>query len=164
MEEEFDKADQIATLPAPMAVKQVPAGIDIEGGARIPVQGTEPYKLLPGAAPAGSPVMPQQIVQQREVLFELFQVRVHGVVSSGIESTSKRTVFPGKDGGQKRFLRGAVARAVAGTEPWWARITAKHCDESFHRVPATGPPQSLFCAETKTKAVSNPGSETSVGE
>ena len=94
MEEEFDKADQIATLPAPVAVKQVPAGIDIERRARISVQGTKSYKLLPGAATTGRPVVPLQIVQQREVLFELFQVRVHGVVSSRNRDYEESDRFP----------------------------------------------------------------------
>jgi hypothetical protein len=80
LEKEFHKTDQIATLPASVTVEQVPAGIDIEGRARIPVQWAKSYKLLPGAATAGTPVMSQQIVQQREMLFELFQVRIHGVV------------------------------------------------------------------------------------
>ena len=80
VEKELHKADQIATLPASVAVEQVPAGIDIEGRARIPVQWTKPYKLLPGAPTAGRPVMPLQIVQQREMLFELFQVRIQGFV------------------------------------------------------------------------------------
>ena len=80
VEKEFYKADQIATLPTSVAVEQVPAGIDIKGRARIAVQWTKPYKLLPGAATAGSPVMPLQIVQQREMLFELFQVRIQGFV------------------------------------------------------------------------------------
>jgi hypothetical protein len=164
MEEKLDKADQIATLAASMTVKQVPAGIDIEGRARVPVQRTKPHKLLPGAAPAGSPVMPLQIVQQREVLFELFQVRVHGVVFlpksrlRGIGLFSQARMVGGKD------FKGAVARPVAGTKPGWATIKAKHRDGSPHRVPGTGPPKSVPCAGTKTKAASNRGCETSGGE
>ena len=80
VEKKFYKADQIATLPTSMAVEQVPAGIDIEGRARIPVQWAKPYKLLPGTATTGSPVMSQQIIQQWEMLFELFQVRIQGFV------------------------------------------------------------------------------------
>ena len=82
VEKEFYKANQIATLPTSMAVEQVSAGIDIEGRARIPVQWAKPYKLLPGAATTGSPVMSQQIIKQWEMLFELFQVRIQGFVSS----------------------------------------------------------------------------------
>jgi hypothetical protein len=118
VEKEFDEADQIATLPTSMAVEQVPAGIDIEGRACIPVQRAKPYKLLPGAATTGSPVMSKQIIQQREMLFELFQVRIQRL--RFLQESRLRRIGPFSQArmvGEKNFLRGAEARAVAGTKP-----------------------------------------------
>jgi hypothetical protein len=45
MEEEFHEADQIATVPTSVAIKQVLGSIDIEGRARFRMQGTETHKL-----------------------------------------------------------------------------------------------------------------------
>jgi hypothetical protein len=42
------------------------------------MQGTQPYELLPCTGAATAPVVALQILQQRKVLFEPFQVLVHG--------------------------------------------------------------------------------------
>jgi hypothetical protein len=104
VEEEFHKPNQIAAVPTAVAIEQVLTGVDIKGRARFLVKGTQAHKLLPGTAPARLPVMPLQIFQQWQVLFELFQIRVHGSRSSQIEATRNQSAFPGKDGGRGKFL------------------------------------------------------------
>ena len=79
MAEEFDKANHIATAPTSVAVEQILVGIDVERRARFPMQGTQPYELLPGSRTATAPVVPLQVLQQRQPLFELFQVLAHGL-------------------------------------------------------------------------------------
>src|SRR6266851_1573747 len=52
------------------------------------------------------PVVALQIVQQRDTLFEPLQILGHGAVfASRVEIRWKAAVFPGKDGGRRRFLK-----------------------------------------------------------
>jgi hypothetical protein len=128
VEEEFHKPNQIAAVPTSVAIEQVLTGVDIKGRARFLVQGTQAHKLLPGTASARLPVMPLQIFQHRQVLFELFQNWVHGAAPLKIEPTRNQSAFPGKDGGWKNFFRDAVAKAVVEKKRAKARITVKHRD------------------------------------
>src|SRR5215831_9813337 len=50
MPKELDKADQVAALPAAVAVEQVLAGIHIERRVRLLMQRTQPHELRPGAS------------------------------------------------------------------------------------------------------------------
>src|SRR5580658_4053288 len=104
VEEEFHKPNQIAAVPTSVAIEQVLTDVDIKGRTRFLVQRTQAHKLLPGTASARLPVMPLQVFQHREVLFELLQIRVHGVCSSQNEATRNQSAFPGKDGGRGKFL------------------------------------------------------------
>src|SRR5215472_19324457 len=70
MVEEFDKADQVAALPAAVAVEQILTGIDGERRVCFPMQGTQPYQLQPSAGAMSTPVVPLQVLQQRKMLFE----------------------------------------------------------------------------------------------
>ncbi len=75
---QLDKANQIAALTATMAVKEILAGVDIEGRPSLRVQRTESHEL--GALtrrPAG-PILLSQVIEQRESLFELFEILAHG--------------------------------------------------------------------------------------
>ena len=128
MEEEFHKPNQIAAVPTSVAIEQVLTGVDIKGRTRFLVQRTQAHKLLPGTASARLPVMPLQIFQHRQVLFELLQIRVHGAAPLKIEATRNQSAFPGKDGGAGEFLRDAVAKAVVEKKRAKARITVKHRD------------------------------------
>jgi hypothetical protein len=94
LEEELDKANKIATVPTSVAIKQVLAGIDIKRRARVRVQGTQPHKLVPGTAAARGPVVSLQVLQQWQVLFESFQVRVHEAVSSQNRDYEEADRFP----------------------------------------------------------------------
>jgi hypothetical protein len=74
------KADQVTAAMTAMAVEQILAGVDIEGRPGIPVQRAESHELVArGEAPTG-PMAPLQILQQRNTLFELFQILAHGAV------------------------------------------------------------------------------------
>ena len=82
MARQFDKANQVATTPAAMTVEQVFPGVDVEGGMSILMQRTESRELGAGIDPMPSPVVALQILQQRDALFEPFEVLAHGVQSS----------------------------------------------------------------------------------
>ena len=83
-----------------MAVKEILAGVDIEGRPSLAVQRTESHEL--GALtcwPAG-PILLSQVIEQRKPLFELFEILAHGAVfASGDEPKRRWAAFPGKDGG-----------------------------------------------------------------
>jgi hypothetical protein len=78
IEEELDKTDQIAAAATSMAVEQILAGIDVKGRTGIAVQRTQPDKLLRDAGGASTPVVLLQVLQQRDALFEPFQIHTHG--------------------------------------------------------------------------------------
>jgi hypothetical protein len=83
-----------------MAVKEILAGVDIEGRPSLRVQRTESHEL--GALtcwPAG-PILLSQVIEQGKLFFELFEILAHGAVfASGDEPKRKGAAFPGKDGG-----------------------------------------------------------------
>src|SRR6516165_703690 len=72
------KTNQVAPLTTAVTVEQVLAGIDVKGRARFRVQGTQPHQLLAGASAARGPVVLLQVLQQRQALFEPFQILLHG--------------------------------------------------------------------------------------
>jgi hypothetical protein len=74
--EQLDEADQIAALPAAVAVEKILAGVDIERRAGFLVQGTESHKLAARAGGLTRPVLLAQIVEQGKALFELLEI--HG--------------------------------------------------------------------------------------
>lgn len=76
--EQLDEADQIAALPAAVAVEEILAGVDIERRAGFLVQGTESHELAARAGGLTSPVLLAQIVEQGKALFELLEI--HGAV------------------------------------------------------------------------------------
>ena len=81
---QLDKANQIATLAAAVAVEEIFARVDVERRPSFPVQRTETDELG-GAVTcrAGVPVLLPQIIEQRLALFEFFDVLAHGAFSSG---------------------------------------------------------------------------------
>ena len=82
MARKFDKANQVATTPAAVTVEQVFPGVDVEGGMSVLMQRTESRELGAGTNPMPSPVVLLQVLQQRNTLFEPFEVLAHGVYSS----------------------------------------------------------------------------------
>src|SRR5690348_5382152 len=63
-----------------MAVKEIFAGVDIERGPGFRVQGTESDELRAVPYRPGGPVLLPQIIEQRQALFEFFEVLAHGAV------------------------------------------------------------------------------------
>jgi hypothetical protein len=66
------KAYQVATLAAAVTIEQVFERVDIERGAGLGMQGTEPDELGASSSGASAPVVPLQVLQQRHALFEPF--------------------------------------------------------------------------------------------
>src|SRR5262245_52338783 len=85
MARQLDKAQEIATLAATVAVEKIFAGVDIERRADFRVQGTEADELAAVASRPGNPVLQPQIIEQRQTLFEFFEVLAHDAVASGCE-------------------------------------------------------------------------------
>jgi hypothetical protein len=84
-----------------VAVEEILAGIDIKGRPSFVVQGTESHELGTLTCWSARPILLSQVIEQRESLFELFQILAHGAVfASGDEPKSKGAAFPGKDGGR----------------------------------------------------------------
>ena len=79
---EFDKADKVATAPTAVTVEQIFLRVDVEGGMSVLMQRAESRELGAGIDPMPSPVVPLQVLQQRNTLFEPFEVLAHGVHSS----------------------------------------------------------------------------------
>src|SRR6516162_884637 len=105
IEEELDEADQVAAAATAVAVEQIFAGIPVKRRAGLLMQRAQADELLAGAGTTRLPVMALQVLQQRDALFEPLQILGHGAVfASRVESRRKTAVFPGKDGGRRRFF------------------------------------------------------------
>ena len=79
MTRQLDKANQIATLAATVAVEEIFAGVDIERRPRFRVQGTESDELGAATGGPGDPILLSQIVEQRQTLFQFFDVLAHAL-------------------------------------------------------------------------------------
>ena len=82
MVREFDKADKVATAPTAVTVEQVFLRVDVEGRMSVLMQRTESRELGAGANAMPSPVVPLQVLQQRNTLFKPFEILAHGAHSS----------------------------------------------------------------------------------
>ncbi len=65
-----------------MAIKEIFAGVDIEGRPGFGVQRAESDKLGAVACGPSGPVLLPQVIEQRKSLFELFEILAHGAVLS----------------------------------------------------------------------------------
>src|ERR1700722_19609232 len=72
------QANQIPASATTVAVEQILARVDIEGGTGFLMQGTASDELGARASAMSDPVMPLQVLQQWNALFELFQILAHG--------------------------------------------------------------------------------------
>ena len=99
---QLDKANQIATLAAAVAVEEIFVDVDIERRPSFRVQRTESYELGgAGTCRAGRPVLLPQVIEQRSALFEFFDVLAHGVVS-----VRKPSLGEGRQHSQARMVGG----------------------------------------------------------
>src|SRR6516164_5359123 len=94
------EANEVAALPAAVAIEQVLARIDVEAGASVLMQGTESDELGANRGGAPAPVVPLQVREQRNALLQMFQILTHVADRSfQRKGTNLQFVFPGKDGG-----------------------------------------------------------------
>ena len=77
------QANQIPASATTVAVEQILARVDIEGGMDFLMQRTESDELGARAGAVSDPVMPLQVLEQWNALFELFQILAHGRPRSG---------------------------------------------------------------------------------
>src|SRR6266478_1403289 len=103
------------------------------------------------------PVVPLQKIQQRNALFEPFQILAHGADRSpklklqtlGLSSQAGMV-------GVQENLRGAAARRLAETETALARTRARNRSRAALRVPAIAPQLAWWVAERRMRAANNP--------
>jgi len=99
---QLDKAQEIAALAATVTVEEIFAGVDIERGLGFLVQRTEADELGAVTGRPAGPILLPQIVEQRQALFEFFDILAHGVVGLRRRTLEEgRPAFPGKDGGRR---------------------------------------------------------------
>jgi hypothetical protein len=77
---QLDKAKEIAALSAAVTVKEIFAGVDIERRAGFRMQGTESDELRAESDRPGDPMLLPQIIEQRNALFQFFNILAHGAV------------------------------------------------------------------------------------
>ena len=78
MARQFDKANQVAAAPTAVTIEQVFLSIDVERGMGLLMQRAESDELRPGADLLAFPLVPVQVFEQRNMLFEPFEVLAHG--------------------------------------------------------------------------------------
>src|SRR2546425_12318108 len=102
MARQLDKAQKIAALTAAVTVEEMFARVDIERGPGFRVQRTESDELGTVTGRPTGPILLPQIVEQRQALFEFFDILAHGVVGLRRRTLEEgRPAFPGKDGGRR---------------------------------------------------------------
>jgi hypothetical protein len=85
-----------------VTVEEIFAGVDIEGRPSFLVQRTETNELGSGTGRPAGPILLPQIVEQRQALFEFFDILAHGVVLPPEANVRRRPpAFPGNDGGRR---------------------------------------------------------------
>jgi hypothetical protein len=83
-----------------MAVEQVFLRVDVERRLGFLMQGTQSHELGAGADLLPSPMVPLQVLQQRNTFFKPFQILPHYVPHpSSVKGINLGLPFPGKDGG-----------------------------------------------------------------
>jgi hypothetical protein len=131
------------------------------------MQRTESRELGAGTDPMSSPVVPLQILQQRNALFEPFEVLAHGVPQFyQRQGMNLGPLIPGEDGRRARkklIFRDAVARArrLAGRDRRLAKTGATNRKCTPRRGPSIAPQLAAWDIERRRRAEKNPGCETS---
>src|SRR5713226_5658100 len=158
------KADQVTAALTAVTIEQILAGIDIERRPGIRVQRAESHELLSRGDAATGPVAPLQVLQQRNTLFELFQVLAHGLFSF-LERAYERTGRIPRQGWwvTENLFRSAEARSGEGAGKQWARTVARRRDGEPVRPGSLDRTPGLCIARTRRAAERNPGPETSGG-
>ena len=77
---QLDKANEIATLAATVTVEEIFASVDVERRSGFRMQRTESNELGAASDRPGGPTLLPQIIEQRQTLFEFFDILAHGAV------------------------------------------------------------------------------------
>src|SRR5208283_4709461 len=154
-ENNSSRANQIAALAATVTVEEIFASVDVERRPGFRMQWAESNELGPESDRPGGPTLLLQIIEQRQTLFQLFDILAHGAVfpleanvGEGGQHSQARMV------GGRKFLRAAGAKEFA--EPESAKSKAQLPDRSDHRAPTTEPCRRAFGGERKQPVESGP--------
>src|SRR5687767_3605634 len=80
---EFHKANHVTATTTAIAIEQAFAGIHKKAWFVIGVQGTQSHQSTAAKLPGRPPIMSLQIVQQRNLLFQLVErLTIHGLLAS----------------------------------------------------------------------------------
>src|SRR5215813_9287942 len=160
----FDEANQVAAALTAVAVEQVFASIDVKRGPVLCVRRTESHELRSTADAASGPVAPLQILQQRNALFELFQILAHGGwCPFQVESKGTAAGIPRQGWWAEEFFKCAGAKSGGEMGRRWARTVADYRgggsfrSGSIHRSPPA------CVARRRRVAQKNPVPKTSGG-
>jgi hypothetical protein len=133
---QLDKAKEIAALSATVTVKEIFAGVDIERRVGFRMQGTESDELRAESDRPSGPTLLPQIIEQRQTLFQFFDILAHGAVFPLEANIGEvRQHSQARMVGRRKFLRDARAKEFA--EPESAKTKAQLADRSDHRTPAS---------------------------
>src|SRR5437867_6929496 len=159
---QLDKAQEIAALAATVTVEEIFAGVYIERGPGFRVQRTKSDELAAVTGRSTGPILLPQIVEQRQALFEFFDILAHGVVlppeanvEEGRRHSQARMV------GHWKFLSDARAKEFAELES--AQTKAQLRDRLDPHALASERRERAFGGERKGPAGSGPGRATNGG-
>ena len=77
---QLHKANEIATLAATVTVEEIFASVDVERRPGFRMQWTESNELGAESDRPGGPTLLLQIIEQRQTLFQFFDILAHGAV------------------------------------------------------------------------------------
>jgi hypothetical protein len=77
---QLDKANEIAALAATVTVEEIFAGVDVKRRPGFRMQWTESNELGAESDRPGGPALLPQIIEQRQTLFQFFDILAHGAV------------------------------------------------------------------------------------
>ncbi len=153
---QLDKANQIAALAATVTVEEIFASVDIERRPGFRMQWAESNELGAESDRPGGPTLLPQIIEQRQTLFQFFDILAHGAVfpleanvGEGRQHSQARMV------GRRKFLRAARAKEFAESES--AKSKAQLPDRSDHHALTSEPRERAFDGERKEPVGSSPG-------
>src|SRR6266853_6183516 len=103
MTRQLDKANQLATLAATVAIEEIFARVDIERRAGFRMQGTKSDELGAESDGPGGPILLPKIIEPGKALFQFFDVLAHDAVlplevnvGEGRQHSQARMVGKGK--------------------------------------------------------------------
>src|SRR5208283_4672588 len=102
---QLNKANQIAALAATVTVEEIFASVDVERRPGFRMQWAESNELGPESDRPGGPTLLLQIIEQRQTLFQLFDILAHGA----------------NNGARQAAVWGGRKKAVEGRSVPWAR-------------------------------------------